>query len=218
MFGPDLPVLGVVGGLRAAGRVAHPQQRLGGVRGAGDFQAQSLARIGEPAVVADTEVQGLRLRLEDALDAPVVDDGDRPGVVPLQGLVDGFEGADEVAGALAAGQDAALVVLVGGDGQPQVFGFFLGGDFGGEGGLVSAGAGGFGDGDGPVHERARAQARTGGGLPHQHAACARIVCVPLIFGSAFVRTTSVDGRPEPGEPSFLAPRRSGSGFQDNQRC
>lgn len=43
---------------------------------------------------------------------------------------------------MAAGQDAALVVLVGGDGQPQVFGFFLGGDFGGEGGLVSSGAGG----------------------------------------------------------------------------
>lgn len=103
MFGPDLPVLGVVGGLWAAGRVVHPQQRLGGVRGAGGFQAQRLARIGEPAVVADTEVQGLRHRLEDALDAPVVDDGDRPGVVPLQGLVDGLEGADELAGAMAAG-------------------------------------------------------------------------------------------------------------------
>ncbi|MFJ9613461.1 hypothetical protein [Streptomyces noursei] len=141
VVGPDLPVLGMVGGLRAAGRVAQPHQRLVGVRGAGEFQAQGLARIREPAVVTDAEVQGLRLRLEDTLDAPVVNDGDRPGVVPLQDLVDGLEGGDEAAGALSAGQDAALVVLVGGDGQPQVFGFFLGGDFGGEGGLVSPGAG-----------------------------------------------------------------------------
>ncbi|RCG15398.1 hypothetical protein DQ392_24820 [Streptomyces reniochalinae] len=126
----------------AAGRVTHPHEGFVGVRGAGEFQAQSLARIKEPAGVADTEAQGLRLRFKDTLDAPVVDDGDRPGVVPLQGLVDGLEGADEVAGTLPAGQDAALVVLVGGDGQPQMFGFFLGGDFGGEGGLVSTGAGG----------------------------------------------------------------------------
>jgi hypothetical protein len=46
-----------------------------------------------------------------------------------------------VAGAVSAGQDAALVVLVGSDGQSQVFGLFLGGNLGGEGGLVPAGAG-----------------------------------------------------------------------------
>ncbi|MFF4519800.1 hypothetical protein [Streptomyces mirabilis] len=90
VVGPELPVPGVMGGLRAAGRVTHPHQGLVGVRGAGEFQAQRLARIGEPAVVSDAEVQGLRLCLEDALDTPVVDDSDRPGVVPVQCLVDGL--------------------------------------------------------------------------------------------------------------------------------
>lgn len=84
VVGPDLPVLGVMGGLWAAGRITHPDERFVGIRGAGELQAQCLARVGEPAVVANAEVQGLRLCLEDALDAPVVDDGDRPGVVPLK--------------------------------------------------------------------------------------------------------------------------------------
>jgi hypothetical protein len=45
---------------------------LVGVRGAGERQAQGLAGIGEPAVVPDADVQGLRFGLEDALDTAVV--------------------------------------------------------------------------------------------------------------------------------------------------
>jgi hypothetical protein len=51
-------------------------------------------------------VQGLRLGFQDVLDAAVVDDGDRPGLVPVQRLAGGFEGIDEVAGAPAGRQDA----------------------------------------------------------------------------------------------------------------
>ena len=58
VFGPDRPVAGVVGGLRAARRVAHPDQGPVGGRGAGELQAERLAGVGEPAVVATPEVQG----------------------------------------------------------------------------------------------------------------------------------------------------------------
>src|SRR5664279_6258799 len=53
VLGPDRAVLGVVGGLRAAGRVTHPDQRLVGIGGVGEFEAERLAGVGEPAVVPD---------------------------------------------------------------------------------------------------------------------------------------------------------------------
>jgi hypothetical protein len=56
--GPCRPVLGVVGGLRAARRVAHADQGLVGFRCAGELEAEGLAGIGEPAVVGHPDVQG----------------------------------------------------------------------------------------------------------------------------------------------------------------
>jgi hypothetical protein len=50
VIGPDFAVAGVVGGLRAAGRITQPGQRLVRVRGPGQPQAQRLGRIGEPAL------------------------------------------------------------------------------------------------------------------------------------------------------------------------
>jgi hypothetical protein len=51
VFGPDLTVPGVVGGLGATRRVTHPDERFAGLECAGEFQAQGLAGVGEPAVV-----------------------------------------------------------------------------------------------------------------------------------------------------------------------
>src|SRR2546430_4468141 len=85
MVYPDLPVAGMVGGLRAARRVAHSHQGLIGVGGAGDLEAECLGGIGEPAVVTDADVQRAGLGLQDTFDPSVVDDGDRPGDVAAQG-------------------------------------------------------------------------------------------------------------------------------------
>ena len=56
--GSGRPVLGVVGGLRAARGVAHADQGLVGFGCAGEFQAEGFAGIGEPAVVGHPDVQG----------------------------------------------------------------------------------------------------------------------------------------------------------------
>src|SRR2546430_17566763 len=48
MVYPDLPVAGLVGGLRAARRVAHSHQGLIGVGGAGDLEAEGLGGVGGP--------------------------------------------------------------------------------------------------------------------------------------------------------------------------
>ena len=96
MVGSGSAVLGVMGGLGAAGRVAHPDHRLGRVGGAGQLEAQGFPRVGEPAVVGDADVEGLGLGSQEALDSPVVDDGDRPGVVVGQGPVDGLEAGQQI--------------------------------------------------------------------------------------------------------------------------
>src|SRR2546430_9048022 len=103
MVYPDLPVAGMVGGLRAARRVAHSHQGLIGVGGAGDLEAECLGGIGEPAVVTDADVQRAGLGLQDTFDPSVVDDGDRPGVVAVQGVVHGRERGGEFTGALSGG-------------------------------------------------------------------------------------------------------------------
>jgi len=64
----------VVSGLGASGGVAHAQQGFGGFRGLGKAQAQRLGGVGEPAVVAGSDVQGRGLGLEDPLDPAVVDE------------------------------------------------------------------------------------------------------------------------------------------------
>ena len=56
-LGPRRPVAGVVGGLRAARGVAHPDQGLAGAGGAREFQAQCPGGVGEPAVVRQAQVQ-----------------------------------------------------------------------------------------------------------------------------------------------------------------
>jgi hypothetical protein len=49
--GPDIAVLRVEGGLRAAGCVAHSGQRLVGGGRAGEFEAERLGRVGEPVAL-----------------------------------------------------------------------------------------------------------------------------------------------------------------------
>ncbi|MCX4906463.1 hypothetical protein [Streptomyces sp. NBC_00878] len=59
VLGPDEAVAGVMGGLRAAGGVTHPDERAVGGGGAGEFEAERAGRVGEPAVVRGTEMEGL---------------------------------------------------------------------------------------------------------------------------------------------------------------
>ena len=70
VLGPDRPVAGVVGGLRAAGRITHPGERLAGVGGSGEFQAQGPGGIGEPAVVRGAQVEGAGAFGEQVEDCP----------------------------------------------------------------------------------------------------------------------------------------------------
>src|SRR5271166_1249327 len=69
--GPGLAVLGVEGGLRAAGCVAHSCQRLVGGWRAGELEAERFGRIGEPAVVRRLDVQGGGALFQQQLDVPV---------------------------------------------------------------------------------------------------------------------------------------------------
>ena len=71
---PDGPVAGMVGGLRAAGRVAHSGQRLAGGGGSGHLQAERPGRVGEPAVVRRGEVQYLGALAEQVQDVLVAGD------------------------------------------------------------------------------------------------------------------------------------------------
>ncbi len=59
VLGPDRPVAGMVGGLRASCRVAYSDQRLIRVGGAGQLEAEGAGRVGELAVVRRAEVEHL---------------------------------------------------------------------------------------------------------------------------------------------------------------
>ena len=71
-----------------------------------------------------------------------VSEGRWAGFVLGQDRLDGVEGRDQVAGTSPGGQYAVLVVVAGGDGQLEVFGVLLGGEFRDEGCLMAAGPGG----------------------------------------------------------------------------
>src|SRR5207344_2857947 len=71
VLGPDGPVAGVVGGLRAAGRVAHSDKGLIAGLVAGEPEAKCPGRVGEPAVVRGAEVQHAGALGEEAADLPV---------------------------------------------------------------------------------------------------------------------------------------------------
>jgi hypothetical protein len=71
VFGPDGPVVLVVGGLRAARRVTYPRQGPVGVWGAGEFEAERAGRVAEPAVVRGSQVQGAGAFGEQVEDFPV---------------------------------------------------------------------------------------------------------------------------------------------------
>ena len=71
VLGPDGPVAGVVGGLRAAGGVTHADEGLVGGRVAGEPEAEGPGRVGEPAVVRGAEVQDAGALGEQAEDLPV---------------------------------------------------------------------------------------------------------------------------------------------------
>lgn len=127
VLGPDRTVAGVVGSLRAAGRVAHPRQRLGRGRGAGQLEAQRSGGVAEPAVVGDPKVQGvgaLAQQVENlavaALDLRRVAGGGRRRASRAERGVHAGEELDEFAGAGPGGQDALLVVAELSEGQLQV--------------------------------------------------------------------------------------------------
>ena len=121
VLGPDGPVAGVVGGVRAAGRVAHPGQWPVGVRGAGEFQAERAGRVGEPAVVRGAEVQRLGALGEQVEHFTVAALGLRRRSAGERELaVDVGEELGEFAGTWSGGHDALLVVAELGPDQLQV--------------------------------------------------------------------------------------------------
>jgi hypothetical protein len=86
---PDGPVAGVMGGLRAACRVAHSSQGLVGGGGSGHLQAERAGGVGEPAVVRRGEVQYPGALAEQVEDVLVAGDDARGGrVVSGQVCVD----------------------------------------------------------------------------------------------------------------------------------
>jgi hypothetical protein len=109
--------------LRASRRVAHSGGRgLGGL-GAGEFEAQRLGRVGEPAVVRDAQVEHSSALGEQVVHLLVaVQDGGRGGGLGLELAVDGAEERDQVAGARSGGHRALLVLAEPGEHELLVIG------------------------------------------------------------------------------------------------
>ena len=153
VLGPDRAVALVVGGLRAAGRVAHSDERAVGRGGAGELEAECAGWVGEPAVVRRPQVQDAGALGQQVEDVTVVVLGLRRcrGGCAEAG-VDAGEELGEAPGSGAGGQDALLVVAELGQDQAEVAVAFVLVDLGQQLGLRAAGAGGiaFGRGDGDV--------------------------------------------------------------------
>lgn len=107
--GPDGAVAGVVGCLRATGRVTQAGEGFVRGRGAGEFQAERAGRVDEPAVVRDAEVQRPGSFREQVAHVPVAveDPGGGRGVGGEFG-VDVGEQRGQVPGAGPGGHDLAL--------------------------------------------------------------------------------------------------------------
>ena len=139
VIGPDVAVAGVVGGLRAAGGVTQPGQRLVRVRGSGEPQAQRFGRVGEPAVVRGREVQGtgsFGQQVEDL--AVAAHHGRAGGGRSGEAGVDAGEEVQQFPCAGAGWADALLVVAECLQGQVEVALLFVFADFGEQPGLGAA--------------------------------------------------------------------------------
>ena len=111
VLGPDRPVAGVVGGLRAARGVTHAGQGPVGVRGAGELQTERPGRVGEPAVVGRAQVQCLGAFGDQVEYFPVTALGLRRfGLAAGEFAVDVGEELGQLAGSWTGGQDPLLVV------------------------------------------------------------------------------------------------------------
>ncbi|MEU9563348.1 hypothetical protein AB0D16_15125 [Streptomyces sp. NPDC048161] len=137
---PYLTVAGVMGDLRAAGRVAHPGRRPVSFGAAGEGEAQGLARVEEAAVIRQPQVQGADPsgpQVEQFLIA-ALDRGSRH-VQLFQLALDTGEERQPVPGSGAGGAMPGLIVAERPQGQRLIAGLVLLADPGQEEGLCSAG-------------------------------------------------------------------------------